>query len=241
MNYVPASLSSSQLREAIAIAEELDRRKKRRKLYSYFPDSGPLRRELYAKHMEFFRVGARYRERALVAGNRIGKTEGAGGYETTLHMIGYYPHWWAGRRFDKPISAWASGTTNMTTRDIVQKKLLGPINAIGTGVIPGDSIVKMNRKAGVQDAFESIVVKHSSGGESVLCLKSYEQGRKAFEGTEQDVIWLDEEPPADIYGECLIRTMTTDGIIICTFTPLEGITEVVKSFLPGGQIPKAKQ
>ncbi len=36
----------------------------------------------------------------------------------------------------------------------------------------------------------------------------------------------------DVYGECLIRTATTDGIIMLTFTPLGGLSDVVMSFLP---------
>jgi phage terminase large subunit-like protein len=57
-------------------------------------------------------------------------------------------------------------------------------------------------------------------------------------GTAMDVIHLDEEPSdPKIYSECLLRTMTTDGIIICTFTPLLGLSEVVLSFLPGGKFP----
>ena len=55
--------------------------------------------------------------------------------------------------------------------------------------------------------------------------------RGAFEGTEQDVVWLDEEPPLDVYVECLVRTMTTDGLVMVTFTPLEGMSDVVMSFL----------
>ncbi len=49
---------------------------------------------------------------------------------------------------------------------------------------------------------------------------------------KQHVIWLDEEPPADVYGECLIRTMTTNGIIMLTFTPLSGMSAVVLQFMP---------
>ena len=45
-----------------------------------------------------------------------------------------------------------------------------------------------------------------------------------------DFIWCDEEPPEDVYAECCIRTMTTRGHIILTFTPLQGITNVVKGF-----------
>jgi len=66
-----------------------------------FPSTGPLRRELYPKHLEFFRAGAAHKERAFIAGNRCGKTV-AGGYETTLHLTGLYPDWWEGRRFACP-------------------------------------------------------------------------------------------------------------------------------------------
>ena len=170
-------------------------------------------------------------------------TEGAGGYEIALHLTGQYPDWWPGRRFTRPISAWAAGKTNETTRDIVQAKLVGsvmggaPKSVSGTGLIYGDAIGDLNWKQGVQDLLDTVMVEHVSGGWSRLGLKSYQQGRGAFEGTEQDVIWLDEEPPIDIYGECLIRTATTGGMVAITFTPLEGVTETVKSFLPNG-MPK---
>lgn len=219
--------------------QERERRAARRKLFTYYPDEGPLRRELYPKHLEFFRAGAMYRERCFMAGNRIGKTEGAGGYETTLHLTGEYPDWWEGRRFTKPVKWWAAGKTNETTRDIVQAKLFSPIAfdgqrkiVQGTGLIPGDSIGGITWKQGVADLIDTVKVRHKSGGWSVLGIKSYQQGRGSFEGTEQDGIWLDEEPPVDIYGECVIRTATTDGLIILTFTPLEGMSQTVMSFLP---------
>ena len=185
--------------------------------------------------MEFFRAGARYRERAFRAAHRVGKTEGAGGYELSLHLSGLYPDWWKGRRFDKRIKAWACGDTNQTTKEIVQTKLLGPIDEVGTGLIPGDLIIDYKRKASsIPDTIETIFVKHVSGGTSVLNMRSYEQGKKAFYGTEQDVILLDEEPTLDIYTQCLIRTMTTDGLVMLTFTPLAGMSEVVMQFMPGG-------
>jgi len=79
------------------------------KIESFYPDSGPLRRERYAKHLEFFSAGASRNERLFMAANRVGKTEGVGAYETTLHLTGNYPPWWLGRRFTRPISAWAAG------------------------------------------------------------------------------------------------------------------------------------
>ena len=35
-----------------------------------------------------------------------------------------------------------------------------------------------------------------------------------------------------IYSECLLRTMTTDGIVMLTFTPLLGLSDVALKFLP---------
>jgi len=70
-----------------------------------------------------------------------------------------------------------------------------------------------------------ILVRHISGGISRIKIKSYAEGRKSFEGTEQEVIWLDEECPLAIYTECITRTMTTNGLIMLTFTPLEGLTK----------------
>ncbi len=183
----------------------------------------------------------------MLAANRVGKTEGVGGYETTLHLTGQYPNGWEGRKFRKPISGWAAGKINETTRDIVQKKLFGPITfdgprkrVAGTGLIPGDLIGDITWKQGVQDLIDTVKIKHVSGDWSILGMKSYQQGRGSFEGTEQEVIWLDEEPPLDIYSECLMRTMTTDGLVMLTFTPLEGMSDVVLAFLPEGNVEELR-
>jgi phage terminase large subunit-like protein len=201
-------------------------------------------RDYYQRHLEFFRAGLSFRARCLMAANRVGKTFSAGGYETTCHLTGNYPQWWEGKRFRHPIRAWACGKTNETTRDIVQTTLMGEIEyrgslkrVDGSGVIPREKIGmdpgQLTWKQGVQDLVDTVKVKHISGGWSKLGFKSYQQGRGSFEGTAQHVIWDDEEPPEDIYGEQIIRTGTTGGILMLTFTPLEGMSDVVQRFLPG--------
>jgi len=172
----------------------------------------------------------------VIAANRVGKTEGCGGYEMTCHLTGIYPDWWEGRRFDHAITGWAAGDTSKSVRDILQVKLLGKFGEVGTGLIPGDLIVgRPTAKAGVPDAIESAHVKHVTGHLSTLIFKSYEQGREAFQGTEIEVVWHDEEPPLAIYTESLMRTMPagafTGGLMMITFTPLQGWTEVVGQFL----------
>lgn len=213
--------------------EEMERRKARRRIHTLYPEHGPLRRELYAKHMLFFRSGAgnSINERAFMAANRVGKTWGAGGYEMALHLTGKYPEWWEGRRFNHPVDTWAAGDTSETTRDIVQLCLLGPPGDFGTGLIEGDLIVgEPTKRRGVADAVDTVAVKHSSGGVSLIGFKSYDQGRKKFQGTAKHVIWEDEEPPEDVHSECVLRLMTVNGILMLTFTPLLGNSTVVKSY-----------
>lgn len=220
------------------IIRELERRKQRTKIDQFY--ATPENRAGYPVHMAFFEAGNAFRERLILAGNRIGKTEGIGGYETVLHLTGRYPDWWVGRRFDKPVSWWAGGDTSTTVRDIIQYKLLGKIGEFGTGLIPGDLLIDTTNKRGVPDAIENIYIKHVSGGRSVCQLKSYDQGREAWQGTEQEGVWMDEEPPMPIYSEALVRTMTTGGLLMLTFTPMLGMTDVTQAFMDTGThgIPK---
>lgn len=218
--------------------EEKEKRKARRKLFALYPDDGPLRRELYPKHMAFFAGGKEHMERCMMAANRIGKTWGVGGYETTLHLTGRYPDWWPGRRFDHPTEAWAAGDTRTTTRDIIQRAMLGAVGDFGTGLIPGEDIVgDPSSMPGVPGAVDTVRIKHQSGGVSVLGFKSYDQGRKTFQGTKKHVGWCDEEPPIDVYEEMLLRLTATapgeeNGLSLCTFTPLLGLSKVALKFLP---------
>lgn len=180
----------------------------------------------------------------MLAANRIGKTESVGAYEVALHATGRYPSWWPGLKFDRPVEIWAAGKKNESTRDVVQRKLFGAVvmrgrvkTVEGTGLVPGEDIGGVTWKRGVQDLVDTVRVRHRSGGWSTIGLKSYEQGRGAFEGVEKDLVWFDEEPPGDVFVEALVRTMTTQGHVLLTFTPLEGMSEVVLMFLPGGGLP----
>mgnify|MGYP001588529111 CR=1 FL=1 len=174
-----------------------------------------------------------------MAANRVGKTEGGGGYEMVCHLTGRYPAWWDGARFTEGVRAWAAGDTRQTTKDIIQQKLLGDWGRFGTGLIPGDDIIKTTPLQGVPEAVGTVWVQHwdangKKDGVSRLGFKSYDQGREAFQGTEQEVIWLDEESDEGIRNECTLRLMTTNGLLIETFTPLKGLTKVVMQYLPGG-------
>lgn len=206
---------------------ELQRRKEN-KIDYWWKETGEKRRVLYDKHMQFFAAGAKHRERVLMAANRIGKTE-AGAFEAACHLMGDYPAWWQGKKFKKPVNCLVAGETGGLVRDSIQAKLLGPASDIGTGMIRSNAIIDRKTKPGIPDAMALVYVAHKSGGTSVLQFQSYDQGREAFQATERDVIWLDEEPPLSVYSEALVRTMTTGGIVMSTFTPLKGVSETVLS------------
>lgn len=166
-----------------------------------------------------------------MAGNQLGKTI-AGSMEAAMHATGRYPDWWNGRRFDRPTVGWAAGVTGESTRDNVQRLLFGRPNELGTGAIPFDCIIgKPSSARGVADLIDTAEVKHVSGGTSIVALKSYEKGREKWQGETLDWLWLDEEPAQDIYTEGMTRTNATLGPVWMTFTPLLGMSDVVKRFL----------
>ena len=248
MSTLPQTVSLAAIDAAIA-------RQSKNRMAQFFSDTGPTRRELYPKHLSVFAAGLTHRERGCVSGNRCGKTELAC-YEMTCHLTGRYPAWWPGRRYQRPINAWACGTTNITTRDIVQAKLLGKMKregsdkmdeamGLGTGMVPAECIKTVRPKSGIPDAIETAYIKHVSGGLSVVTFKSFEAGREAYEGTEQDFILLDEEPPLPIYTECCIRTMATGqfkgGAVLLTFTPQKGWTDVIARFFDEDECQKANR
>lgn len=203
---------------------ELQRRERTNRLRAYKP---------YAKQREFHRVGATHRERLFMAGNQLGKTV-AGAAEVSFHLTGRYPDWWEGKRWDRP-TIWLAGSESYElTRDGVQRLLVGPPDKEeewGTGYIPADAIVGRTRRMGVSNALDSVTVRHVSGGSSSLLFKAYEQGRGKWQANTVDGVWFDEEPPEDVYIEGITRTNATRGIILVTFTPLMGMSNVVARYL----------
>lgn len=199
-----------------------------------FPDTGPLRRELYQKHLEFFRLGASKRYRLFLGGTGTGKTEGAGGYEAVCHLTGQYPDWWEGKRFKKPVRMWIGANSLETFRDSVQVKLFGPREAWGTGLIPAKCIGKPKFYSNPADTLDTCLVRHVSGGWSRLISRSYKNGREGFESQDVDVIWLDEEPDGPILAAASgrFRGHTSDGILWMTYTPFQGVTDVVQAYVP---------
>lgn len=209
-------------RELLTLLEERARRKRENRLLEYKP---------YAKQMEYH--AALQREVLFMAGNQLGKTL-AGSAEDAYHLTGLYPEWWPGHRFTKPITMLAGSESYELTRDGLQRLLIGPpANEAewGTGLVPKSTIMRTTRRAGVSNALDTVTIKHASGGSSTLLFKAYEQGRGKWQANTVDYVHFDEEPPGDVYFEGITRTNATKGLVRVTFTPLKGMSEVVRRYL----------
>jgi phage terminase large subunit-like protein len=159
----------------------------------------------------------------------------AGASEVAMHLTGLYPDWWEGKRFARANHGMAGSESAELTRKGVQRLLLGPPAdrlAWGTGTIPKSAIISWSMRSGVADAVASITVLHKSGQNSTIQFASYDQGRTKWQADTLDWVWFDEEPPEDVYSEGITRTNTTMGPVILTLTPLLGMSQVVRRFIP---------
>lgn len=185
-----------------------------------------------------------------IAGGLVNHNTLSAGAEFAMHMIGWYPDWWPGIKFDRPIDAWACAVSTEKQREILQKILYGTeraskkSNDFGTGMIPFAEITDVsNRQAGVSDVIDQVRVRfHKSKRESAISHKVYEQGRRAYEGKPVPLIWDDEEPGGKegpgIFSEQVARGQTIpDSRLMMTFTPLLGMTEIVRTFMQESQHP----
>jgi len=207
---------------------ELLREQKKRQRFNKIDNYDP-----YPYQEKFHATGGENSQRLLMAANRIGKSY-CGAAEMSCHLTGLYPKWWQGRTYDQPITAWAGGVSNETTRDIVQAELLGSpddIEAFGSGSIPLSRIIKTERKPGVPNAKSVALIRHVSGGNSSLHFKSYDMGQEKWQGRSVDVVWLDEEPGREIYSQAVTRTLDRRGMVYMTYTPEAGMTETTSSFI----------
>ena len=159
------------------------------------------------KQMAFHSSEARIR--ALFGGNRSGKTH-AGCAEDALWVEKSQRY--RNLRKCKGLKILVGSESNEYNRDILAPKL--------RSLIPKSSIVKeVKIQRGFIDYWDLV-----DGGK--VKFKNYEQTVDKWAGDDYDLIHLDEEPPQDIWKECLLRVIDRGGEIILTMTPVNGLTWV---------------
>ncbi len=160
------------------------------------------------------------RNRWVFGGNRSGKTE-CGAVEAVWTARGIHPY----RKNRPDVFGWVVSLTAQVQRDVAQKKILHYLRPDWIADIVMQSGKKDAPERGVVD---QIAVKNVFGGISVIGFRSCDQGREKFQGSSLDFVWFDEEPPEDIYTECLMRVVDKCGEIFGTMTPLKGLTFVYR-------------
>jgi len=185
----------------------------------------------------------------LIASNQTGKSR-AGCVQDAFDLTGYYPDWYEGVEYSRPVRIVCGGINNDKTRDLLQNALLGnPVEkeiSLGTGWIPMECLdkSKISLKRGVTNAFGHCMVKHHKKGKAIsgikrgnryfindgwsqLTFSSYVAGKEAWMGDTIDLYHGDEECKMDILGQMGRGCIATNGRIRMTFTPENGTTDVL--------------
>ena len=192
-------MSNDKKRDYLVLAEELLRRKKEDPLLLYKP---------HAKQVLF--IDSVMKEHAsenwAFWANRAGKTDAGCYCDASL------------ARF-KGESGWVVSLDFPASRDITQPKLFDnghvPPDTAHPPFIPDREIDEWR----ISDQ----ILKLKNG--AIIGFKSCDSGRKKFQGAEKSWIHFDEEPPEEIYEECIIRVGAKKRLKIygtCTLLPPEG-------------------
>lgn len=197
------------LNRLAAVEREIKRRLADDKLSGY--NAG---KKKHKKQIAFHKCKKRYRW--IFGGNRSGKTE-CGAVEALWISRGNHPY----RKNRANTFGWVVSLSQQVQRDVAQSKILH--------YLPRSWIADITMLSGRKDkpeggVIDQIKIKNVFGGISTIGFKSCDQGREKFQGSSLDFVWFDEEPPQDIYEECLMRVMDRQGFIFGTMTPLKGRT-----------------
>jgi len=206
--------------EALAILNKLEERRREQHFIKYFkpyPKQATILSQ-FTKDIKVF---------GLLGGNRSGKTE-LGTFIALAWALGkkYFegePAWEYVKDLpipDGPHNVWIVGLDFSTIRDIIwYEKLKQGRNH--PAFLPKDpAIVRKANDGDFQIFFEN---------GSVITCKSADSGREKFQGASIDLVWIDEEPEAEIFDECYQRTVDCAGKILLTLTPLTDIASGVRT------------
>ncbi len=184
------------------------------------------------------------KEKGNICANGVGKSLSCL-WEVVAHLLGEYPKWYKGFKFEKKVRAWVGAIDASLQVEGVQQILLGEDleGSLGTGLIPRDRIKGKPklRQSGVPNTVHQVIIE-GNYGYSHLIFKTYAQGWKAWQTAAPDVVCLDEQPDDNdisqkkIFEECQTRIFRSSGMLLAGLTPLLGETDLTRHFM----YPKAE-
>ncbi len=203
---------------------------------SHLPDGRPYP----TWQRDYYDAGAYAKQRMIIAANGVGKSQSVCA-ELAAHVIGEYPPWWQGVRFNQGgWECWIGSIDNDMQKRGPQRALVGRNleDGLGKGLIPRRNIVDMElRQAGVKGVVDTLVIKHSSGQNVTIKWLTFEQGWRKWQSGDPKIILWDEEPDEnvvdqkDILSEALTRLVRNSGIFMVGYTPLLGETQLTEHFM----------
>lgn len=141
-----------------------------------------------------------------IGGNRSGKTVG-GCTEDVMRLIGKHRY-----RTDLPNPPIRGRIVCVDVEEGIKKIAIPEI----TRWMPKNYL----KNGSWEDSYEKLSRTLTLTNGSFLEFMSYEQYVDKFAGTSRHFVHFDEEPPLDIFNECMMRLVDTDGDWWITMTPL---------------------
>jgi phage terminase large subunit-like protein len=159
-----------------------------------------------------------HRELLVMGGNRSGKTE------------------WAAREVvrrlweKKQSVAWCFQTTAPNSIEMQQPRVFKYLPSEWRTARKG---TVTNITFSVKGGFTESKFVAPNGSQCVF--RNYSQDISTIEGGEIDIAWCDELVPIDFLETLRFRLLDRNGVLIVTFTPIEGYSPVVKDYLTGAR------
>ena len=166
----------------------------------------------------------------LSGGNRSGKTESGAGMLSVAFAAGS-KEWW--------VREWMQ--LNNIPADLIPSE---PSEVWVSALSYGDALTYLRPKIEKYCPVGTRFVRWKAqdrahallpNGGKILSM-SAESGREKFQGGAVSLVVLDEEHPKDIFDESMLRCIDKRGKVVCTMTPLKGITWVHDVFIENPQI-----
>jgi len=164
------------------------------------------------------KIAEGYREILVLGGNRASKSEYAG-FKTIETLLGG----------DKR-RVWALQTTEPNSvemqQSIVWKYVPNELKDVKKGRVTNVAYTQKN-------GFSENKFIFPNGSECVF--RNYAQEITVIEGGDCDLIWCDELVPLSWIETLRYRVVTRGGLLLITFTPIEGYSPAIKEFLDGAR------
>jgi hypothetical protein len=159
-----------------------------------------------------------HRELLVLGGNRSGKTEWAA--REVIHRL-YHK---------KQSVAWCFQTTAPNSIEMQQPRVFKYLPADWRQARKG---TVTNITYSVKGGFTESKFVAPNGSQCIF--RNYAQDISTIEGGEIDIAWCDELVPLDFLETLRFRLLDRNGVLIVTFTPIEGYSPTVKDYLTGAR------